>query len=215
MRRSRRLTHSERWDLGLLLALFMAGLLVLAVLWRTHAVSNLMAMAFGSNTPAVAADRQTDPAPADDLNRPSFQSMPDPIFLPDAPDPAPLSSPSAPRPIETRWYNGKQYKFVKTLRMTVTAYSPDSRCCWPYDGTTTASGASVKTNAGKLVAADTSVIPFHDLVSIPGYNGGQTVPVLDRGGAIKGARLDVLLPTFEQAKAWGTRTIDVKIFAPM
>jgi 3D (Asp-Asp-Asp) domain-containing protein len=217
MRRNRALTHSEQWDLGLLLSLFIVGLLVLTVLWRTRAIPSLLAMAFGTRTSQSNVSATTDESinqtnQIDPEDQPSFQSRPTPIFYADELDVAPTQ---AAAPVETKWFKGQQYKYVKTLKMRVTAYAPDPRCCWPFDGTTTASGLSVKTNAGKLVAADTSVIPFHDLVSISGYNSGQPVPVLDRGGAIKGQRLDVLLPTYEQAQAWGTRTIDVKIYAPM
>src|SRR5207244_1239031 len=83
--------------------------------------------------------------------------------------------------------------------------APDPRCCWPYAGTTTASGQPVTTNGGKLVAADTGVIPMYSLVSVPGYAGTAGVPVLDRGGAIKGNRLDVVLPTDGRGKAWRIR----------
>ena len=99
--------------------------------------------------------------------------------------------------------------------MRVTAYAPDPRCCAPYPGTTTASGLPVETNGGRLVAADTRIVPLHWLVAIPGYHAGRGVPVLDRGSAIKGHRLDVLMPTFEQAKEWGSRTINVKIYKPL
>jgi 3D (Asp-Asp-Asp) domain-containing protein len=117
--------------------------------------------------------------------------------------------------ISYHWFNGQKYLYWKTVRMRVTAYSPDRRCCWPYDGTTTASGLSVKTNHGKLVAADTSLIPMRSMVSIPGYHGGETVPVLDRGGAIKGKRLDVLMPNFNQARSWGTKDVEVKVYLPV
>jgi 3D (Asp-Asp-Asp) domain-containing protein len=135
------------------------------------------------------------------------------------PSPAERLAEAPPLPrkpaVETRTYAGKQYRYIKTLKLRVTAYAPDPRCTWPYPGTTTASGLSVKTNGGRLVAADTSVIPMYSLVSVPGYAGGGGVPVLDRGQAIKGNRLDVLLPTFEQAKNWGSRMIDVKVYAPI
>ena len=65
------------------------------------------------------------------------------------------------------------------------------------------------------MAADTRVISMHSLVVVPGYAGEKAVPVLDRGDAIKGSRLDVLLPTFDQAKNWGSRMLEVKIFVPV
>ncbi len=38
------------------------------------------------------------------------------------------------------------------------------------------------------------------------------VPVLDRGGVIKGHRLDVLFPTHEAAMQWGVRRLEVTIW---
>ncbi|RLF48212.1 MAG: peptidoglycan-binding protein, partial [Thermoplasmata archaeon] len=52
-------------------------------------------------------------------------------------------------------------------------------------------------------------IPFGTMIEIPGYG---TVPVLDRGGAIKGDRLDVFFPTEKQALQWGVKYLDVKIY---
>jgi 3D (Asp-Asp-Asp) domain-containing protein len=127
----------------------------------------------------------------------------------------PLLTVSASRAPELQTYRGKTFRFVKTLTLRVTAYAPDPRCCYPYDGTTTASGHPVTTNGGKLVAADTDLISMFSLVLVPGYAQSKPVPVLDRGGAIKGRRLDVLLPTFSQAKSWGARTLQVKIYEPL
>ncbi len=98
------------------------------------------------------------------------------------------------------------------MRMVVTAYSPDSRSCGIWADGVTASGYSVWTNGMKLVAADTRLLPFGSIVSIEGYNGGKPVPVLDRGGKIKGHRLDVLYPTHEIARRWGRQTIDVTVW---
>ena len=75
-----------------------------------------------------------------------------------------------------------------------------------------ASGYSVRTNGMRLVAADTTLLPFGSMLSIPGYDDGMIVPVLDRGGAIKGNRLDVLFPTHEQALQWGVQHLDVTIW---
>jgi 3D (Asp-Asp-Asp) domain-containing protein len=112
-------------------------------------------------------------------------------------------------------YRGREFRLVKTLTLRVTAYASDPRCTYPYDGKTTASGLPVTTNGGHLVAADTDLIPMHSLVIVPGYAQGRPVPVLDRGSAIKGHRLDVLLPTFNQAKSWGVRTLHVEIYQPL
>jgi len=62
------------------------------------------------------------------------------------------------------------------------------------------------------VAADPRVLPLGSLVSVPGYDGGSVVPVLDTGGAIKGNRLDVLYPTHEVAVLWGVQEIDVTVW---
>jgi 3D (Asp-Asp-Asp) domain-containing protein len=97
--------------------------------------------------------------------------------------------------------------------MLVTAYCPCSICCGPGAKGVTASGKSVTTNGGRLVAADTRVLPFGTRVSIPGYHAGQPVPVLDRGGRIKGNRLDVLFPTHAAARQWGSQWLTVTVFA--
>lgn len=101
------------------------------------------------------------------------------------------------------------------MEMIVTAYSPDERSCGKSADGITASGMSVWTNGMKLVAADTSVLPMKSVISIPGYNHGKPVPVLDRGGAIKGNRLDVLFPTHETARKWGRQKLTVVVWEYM
>ncbi len=118
----------------------------------------------------------------------------------------------APEVGEVRYFNGRPIRATRMIRMRVTAYSPDHRSCGPHADGITASGYSVDVNGGRLVAADPRLFPFGSLVSVPGYAGGQVVPVLDRGGAIKGARLDVLLPTHEVALDWGVQFIDVMVW---
>lgn len=113
---------------------------------------------------------------------------------------------------ERRYFNGRPIRAVKTMRMRVTAYSPDHRSCGVHADGITASGYSVEANAGRLVAADRRLFPFGSLVTVPGYAGGQVVPVLDRGGAIKGSRLDVLYPTHDIARRWGVRNVDVVVW---
>lgn len=113
---------------------------------------------------------------------------------------------------EIRWFNGRPVRPARTLHMTVTAYSPDHRSCGIFADGKTATLHSVWTNAGALVAADTSILPFGSLVSVPGYDDGNIVPVLDRGGAIKGHRLDVLYPTHRIARKWGVQRLPVVVW---
>lgn len=97
--------------------------------------------------------------------------------------------------------------FTETsVLMEVTAYCPGSCCCGKYADGITASGFPA---TGTLVAAPPD-IPFGTLVSIPGYAGGLPVPVRDRGGSIKGNRLDVLFPDHNLALKWGRKSLKVR-----
>ncbi len=88
----------------------------------------------------------------------------------------------------------------------VTAYCPCELCCGEYADGLTASGRLAE---GFLVAAPLDM-PFGTLLRIPGYNNGDPVPVLDRGGAIKGNRLDLLFPTHIKALRWGRQYLKIE-----
>ena len=75
-----------------------------------------------------------------------------------------------------------------------------------------ASGLHVSHNKGQFVAADTSILPFNSRLIIPGYASGQVVQVLDKGGAIKGKKLDVFFASHDEALKWGRRIMEVIIF---
>jgi len=113
---------------------------------------------------------------------------------------------------DTRWFDGRPIIPSRVIWMTVTAYTPGAESCWPSDDGMTATLHSVTTNAGCLVAADTSILPFGSLVSIDGYDDANVVPVLDRGGKIRGHRLDLLMPSVPEARAWGVRRIPVIVW---
>ena len=115
-------------------------------------------------------------------------------------------------PAGTRFFDGRPVRAVKTIEMTVTAYSPDWRSCGDSADGITATLHHVSTNGAKLVAADPRLLPYGSMLSIPGYDAGQVVPVLDCGGAIKGNRLDVLFPTHEEARKWGVRKLKVTVW---
>ncbi len=111
-----------------------------------------------------------------------------------------------------RFYNGRAIRPARIVNLTVTAYSPDHRSCGDFADGVTASNMSIWTNGMKLIAADTSIFPFGSMLSVPGYDGGAITPVLDRGGAIKGDRLDVLFPTHEAARRWGVQDLAVTVW---
>ena len=102
---------------------------------------------------------------------------------------------------------------ARTMLMTVTGYSPGEESCGESADGITSSLHSVWTNGMKLVAADTRVLPLGSVVSVPGYHHEQLVPVLDRGGKIKGNRLDLLYPTAGQARTWGVKKVRITVWA--
>ena len=73
----------------------------------------------------------------------------------------------------------------------------------------TASGTKAK--PGHTIAADTDVFPFGTRIKVPGYGWGT---VEDRGGAIKGHRIDLFFKTHKQALEWGRQKVTVEVVRP-
>jgi len=98
------------------------------------------------------------------------------------------------------------------LHMKVTAYTagPESTGKRPGDPAygITASGKPVTYNNGMIAAADWRVLPCGTVVNVP--NWGRVV-ICDKGGAIKGNRLDLFMPDVETAREFGVRWLDVTI----
>lgn len=97
----------------------------------------------------------------------------------------------------------------QTVRMRVTAYCPCSKCCGQYADGMTACGHVIQPG-DTFVAADKRYA-FGTKMLISGYSQGQAVKVLDRGGAIKGNRVDVFFPSHQEALEWGVQYLDVKV----
>ena len=97
----------------------------------------------------------------------------------------------------------------RTIRMRVTGYCPCSKCCGEFADGITANGHKIRPG-DTFVAADKRY-SFGTEMVIEGYSNGQTVKVLDRGGAIRGNKLDAFFHTHQEALEWGVRYIDVKV----
>jgi len=91
----------------------------------------------------------------------------------------------------------------RPLMMEATAYEPGPRSCGRWATGYTATG--VRARRG-VVAVDERVIPMGARLYIPGY--GFAVAA-DRGAAIKGMRIDLCFPTYEEAIHFGRRRVKV------
>lgn len=73
----------------------------------------------------------------------------------------------------------------------------------------TYSGVKVKRDLYSTVAADLNIFPIGTILFIPGYGYGV---VADKGGAIKGNRIDLYFDTVEDVyKQWGKKKVNVYI----
>ena len=59
-----------------------------------------------------------------------------------------------------------------------------------------------------VVAVDPSVIPLGTRLTIPGYGEGVAA---DRGSAVRGNTIDLWFPTLAEARAWGRRTVTIRL----
>ena len=97
----------------------------------------------------------------------------------------------------------------RTVRMRVTGYCPCPKCCGEYSDGITANGHRIRPG-DTFVAADKRYA-FGTEMIIPGYSNSQVVKVLDRGGAIRGNKLDAFFPTHQAALEWGVKYLDVQV----
>ena len=97
----------------------------------------------------------------------------------------------------------------KSVTMNVSAYCPCKKCCGDFADGHTANGYKIKEN-DRFVAAPKNYY-FGTEMIVPGYNNGKVVVVRDRGGAIKGNKLDVYFDTHQEALNFGRQKISVKV----
>jgi 3D (Asp-Asp-Asp) domain-containing protein len=73
----------------------------------------------------------------------------------------------------------------------------------------TYSGVKVKRDLYSTIAADLNVFPIGSILFIPGYGYGV---VADKGGAIKGNKLDLFYETVEEVyDSWGKKALEVYV----
>jgi 3D (Asp-Asp-Asp) domain-containing protein len=94
-----------------------------------------------------------------------------------------------------------------TMEMTVTATAYTAYC--PGCSGTTAIGIDLRTNPDqKVIAVDPNVIPLGSRVWVEGY--GEAIAG-DTGGAIKGNKIDVFIPSYDDAIQWGVKKVKIKV----
>ena len=110
--------------------------------------------------------------------------------------------------LETEMAEGR-YE-LQTAKATITAYSPDSISCYPFNDGKTSTGRCASTRG---VAADPKRLPYGSVVEIE----GEVYKVDDTGSAMKdwggeGYRLDLRFATHEEAVNFGIKQIEVRVW---
>ena len=91
------------------------------------------------------------------------------------------------------------------LTVTATAYTAYCTGC----SGTTAYGIDLRSNPDqKVIAVDPSIIPLGTKVWVEGY--GEAIAG-DVGSAIKGHKIDVFIPSYENAMEWGVKKVKLKV----
>ena len=110
----------------------------------------------------------------------------------------------------------KKDEYVSLGEFTLTAYCSCRKCCGKYAANRpvdkygrqivkTASGSVAK--AGYTVAADKKLFPFGTKI----YINGHEYEVQDRGGAVKGKKIDIYFDSHKEALNFGRQTAEVFI----
>ncbi|MCQ6278499.1 LysM peptidoglycan-binding and 3D domain-containing protein [Bacillus sp. EB600] len=146
-----------------------------------------------STTPAAA------PEPAAPAPQPTAQAS-EPATAAPAPQPA-KQAPSAPaaKAAPTSSTGSKE------ITVRATAYTASCEGC----SGITATGIDIKANPNeKVIAVDPSVIPLGSKVYVEGFGEATAA---DTGGAIKGNRIDVFIPSEQDAINFGVKQVKVTL----
>ena len=112
---------------------------------------------------------------------------------------APAAAPTQAAPAPATQQAGKE------MTVSATAYTAYCAGC----SGTTATGQDLRSNPNqKVIAVDPTVIPLGSKVWVEGYG---TAIAGDTGGAIKGNKIDVFIPSQSAALDWGRKNITIKV----
>ncbi|PLS04850.1 3D domain-containing protein [Neobacillus cucumis] len=107
----------------------------------------------------------------------------------------------AKKPVTT----SKPGKVLKEITVNASAYTLNFARCTGI----TATGINLKKNPNqKVISVDPKVIKLGSKVYVPGY--GYAIAG-DTGGAIKGNKIDVFIPSQKAALQWGRKTLKIQI----
>ncbi|TYR81708.1 LysM peptidoglycan-binding domain-containing protein [Priestia megaterium] len=151
-----------------------------------------------------AAAPAPQPEPAQEAAAPAPQPEPAQEVAAPAPQPEPAQEVAAPQPEPAQEQPAEQAQ-GKKLTVEATAYTANCAGC----SGITATGVNLKANPNqKVIAVDPSVIPLGSRVYVEGY--GEAIAA-DTGGAIKGNKIDVFVPSQSTAQQWGRKTVTVTV----
>lgn len=112
---------------------------------------------------------------------------------------------SASQPNTTIADSGPTASAVKEMTVSSTAYTASCAGC----SGVTSTGIDLKANPNqKVISVDPSIIPLGKHVWVEGY--GEAIAG-DTGGSIKGNKIDIYMPSKEDAINWGKKTVKIKI----
>ncbi|MEH6908492.1 MULTISPECIES: 3D domain-containing protein [Neobacillus] len=111
----------------------------------------------------------------------------------------------APKKSVTTTSKSTKLKVVKTITVSATAYTANCKRC----SGITAIGLNLKKNPKlKVISVDPKVIKLGTKVYVEGY--GYAIAG-DTGGAMRGKKIDIFVPSYKKAIQWGRKTVKVQI----
>ena len=156
---------------------------------RTHAISLESLMALNGLTESLIH-------PGDELIVSGGEGPPVEVVKAIVPVSAPQVVVSMPPPAASE---GEE------LLVTATAYTAYCEGC----SGTTAYGIDLRANPNhKVIAVDPRLIPLGTRVWVEGY--GEAIAG-DTGGAIKGHKIDVFIPSYDRAMQWGVKKVKMRV----